>query len=392
MSAKSKPAETELNRLVAKARRNLAGEGLRTPDSRRPRRRLSRIVTLTSKIAAMRPGFLLESALAVHRPDTPRPWLHLLGSNHDNVYGVVGSFWDVTGLGFLCYESVLAGAVTSHKDSSYVPTAPRSTDVRQFFLREEADGQPRLWDMLPQVGREPEKYSDYDARYGLGWISVESTRHKIHSHLRVFVPVDDACEVWTITLTNRSDRPRKLQLFTRVNWGLESHPSYYFDPRVTSLGVHRPDLRAIVALNRHLGNALPRAGFMMSSAPFRGFDLSGEEFTGGGHFARFPRAVVEGNCRNSLGLQPYAGLVGALQFDLTLAPGASRTLHILVGRTEREEAEYTRHLKSLSKTLLRRLRRRERVRAPRRPPGRSKWAACCCRARTRKWTAPTTFG
>ncbi len=77
-----------------------------------------------SRIAADEEGFLVDSTVAVHRPDTPRPWLHLMGSNHDNVYGVVGSFWDVTGLGFLCYESVLAGAVTSHKDSSYVPTAP----------------------------------------------------------------------------------------------------------------------------------------------------------------------------------------------------------------------------------------------------------------------------
>ena len=55
-------------------------------------------------------------------------------SNHDDEVGIAGSFWDPTGLGFLCYDSVLAGPVTSHKDSSYVPTSPRSTDVREFYL------------------------------------------------------------------------------------------------------------------------------------------------------------------------------------------------------------------------------------------------------------------
>jgi cellobiose phosphorylase len=294
-------------------------------------------------------GFLADSSLVIHRPDTPRPWLHLMCSNHDDVYGVVGSFCDAAGLGFLCWESVLAGPVTSHKDASYVPTAPRGTDVREFYLREEGRRGPRIWHMLPQAGRETGKYSAYRSRYGPGWLTVESARNAIHSHLRIFVPVDDPCEVWTITLTNRSDRPRKVQLFCRVNWGLETHPSYYFDPRVVSEGQHLKDLRAIIALNNDKSNALPRTGFMMSSAPFHGFDLSGEEFTGGGHFRPFPRAVEEGRCRSSLGLQPYLGLVGALQFNVALRPRAARTVHVIVGRTQQEPGDRRRHLLTVRK-------------------------------------------
>ena len=347
---RARDTEADLERLVEKARRNLAqGKSPRagfTPEE------AERLASRYCRFEDSRDGegFLAESCVHVHRPDTPRPWLHLMCSNHDRETGIAGSFWDATGLGFLCYDSVLAGPVTAHKDSSYVPTAPRSTDVRQFFLREEVDGRPaRIWDMIPQVGREPERYQGYSCRYGLGWVMIEAARHQVRAELRVFVPVDDPCEVWTITLTNLSDRARAIQLFTRVNWGLESHPSYYFDPRVTSLGDHLKDLRAIVALNRHKANALPRTGFMMASAPFRGFDLSGEEFTGGGHFRPFPRAVVEGRCRNSLGLQPYLGLIGALQFDLALPAGGRRTLHIMVGRTERDPEAYRPHLGNLRK-------------------------------------------
>ncbi len=343
------PDEAQLLRLVQKARRNLAAR-------RSPRAGFSptQAAALADRYSVFenshdKDRFLIDSCLTIHRPDTPRPWLHLLCSPHDRAYEIMGSFWDQTGLGFLCYESVLAGPVTSHKDTSYVPTAPRGTDAREFYLREEAGTRSVIWHMLPQVGRETEKYRGYCCRQHPGWIEIESSRNGIRSHLRVFIPVDDTCEVWTIRLRNESSRRRSLKLFARVNWGLESHPSYYFDPRVTSQGDHLKDLRAIVALNRHKANALPRTGFMMSSAVFSSFDLSGEEFTGGGHFRPFPRAVQEGRCRNSLGLQPYLGLTGVLQFTLNLAPGASRTIHVLVGRTEMQEADYRRHLSRLRK-------------------------------------------
>jgi cellobiose phosphorylase len=345
-------AEAHLDRLAAKARRNLTQR--KSPRVGFTRAEAEALATRYSTFESTRDGegFLVDGQLAIHRPDTPRPWLHLMTSNHDSVYGVMGSFWEATGLGFLCYETVLAGPVTSHHDPSYVPTAPRTTDVREFFLREEMGKQALVWHMLPQVGRDADQYSDYECRYGLGWVSVESARNGIHSELRVFVPVDDPCEVWTIRLTNLTGRRRKLQLFTRVNWGLETHPSYYFDPRVVSEGQHLQNLRALVALNNDKGNALPRTGFMMSSAAFQGYDLSGEAFTGGGHYRFFPRAVMEGKCRNSIGRQPYLGLVGALQYSMTIAAGASKTIHILVGTTSREPARRRRHLAALRRRLL----------------------------------------
>jgi cellobiose phosphorylase len=347
----AKSRSLDLDQLVTRARRNLA-QG-KSPRADFTPREAEALAQRYSSFEDLRDGdgFLIESRLAVQDPDTPRPWLHLMTSNHNRETGIAGSFWDPTGLGFLCYDSVLAGPVTSHKDASYVPTAPRASDLREFILRE--DGKtPTLWHMLPQVGREPEAYRDYSCQYGLGWVKVGSARHGIHSELRVFVPVDDPCEIWSVTFTNLTARARRFQFFARVNWGLETHPAYYFDPRVTSEGRHLKGLRALIALNHDKSNALPRTGFMMSSAPFQGFDLSGEAFVGGGRTRLWPRAVEEGQCRGSLGRQPYLGLVGALQYDLELASGESKTLHIVVGRTERDPAAYEPHLTDLRKRLL----------------------------------------
>ena len=343
--------EARLAQLVAKAGKNLS-QG-KSPRAGFTAREAEELAARSSTNHDLRDaeGFLTESRLALHNPDTPRPWLHLMTSNHHRETGIMGSFWDPTGLGFLCYDSVLAGPVTSHKDASYVPTAPRASDVREFFLRE-GGKKPAIWPMIPQLGRDTEQYSDYSCEFGLGWVKLGSARHQLHADLRVFVPVDDPCEVWTITLTNLSAKARTLQLFTRVNWGLETHPAYYFDPRVVSEGRCLKDLRALIALNHDKSNALPRTGFMMSSAVFQGFDLSGEDFVGGGRARYFPRAVKEGRCRNSLGRQPYLGLVGALQYDLTLASGESKTIHVLVGRTDREPDAYRAHLAGLRRKFL----------------------------------------
>ena len=344
-----KNGTARFDRLIAKARENLSESkspraGFSAAEARALAERYSAFDDLRDA-----EGFLIESRLAIHNPDTPRPWLHLMVSNHNHETGIAGSFWDPTGLGFLCHDSVLAGPVTSHKDPSYVPTAPRASDVREFYLREAADGRVTMWHALPQLGREEDQYRDYTCEFGLGWVKVGAARNGIHAEVRSFVPVDDACEAWTITLTNLSAEVRRLQFFTRLNWGLETHPSYYFDPRVVSEGRVEKGLRALVALNHDKSNSLPRTGFMTSSAPFQGFDLAGEAFVGGGRARAFPRAVEEGRCRHSLGQQPYLGLVGALQYDVTLPSGESKTIHILVGRTERDPEQYRAHLVALRK-------------------------------------------
>ncbi len=293
-------------------------------------------------------GFLRSSRVVVTSVDTPRPYLHLIGSNHCHEYGTLGSFWDQSCGGFSCLDSVLAGSVTSHKDSSYVPTAPRSTDQRHFWLREETgDSAPDIWHVFPQRGMEEERYSDFRCEQGLGTIKISALRSGLRAELTVFVPVEGPLEVWRLSLSNESGRARRLSLFLALNWGLESYPGYYFDPRVVSQGRLYEELNALVALNRDHNNKHPRTGFLMSREPFDSFDMSGEEFTGGGHFRRFPRAVENGRCSGSMGVQPYLGLVSALQFGFSLDAGQSRTFDFLVGVTDSDLEKGRVHLEGL---------------------------------------------
>jgi len=295
-------------------------------------------------------GYLVGSRHLVTRIATPRPYLHLIGSNHSREYGVFSSFWDQTGAGFSCLDSVLAGPVTSHKDVSYVPTAPRSTDHRHFYLREEpvkGKGAVDIWHVFPQRGCEEEAYENFGCEQGPGTVHISSERNQLAAELLVFVPVDDPLEVWRVTLNNLAARQRKLKFFVWLNWGLESYPAYYFDPRVVGQGRRYEELCALVVLNRDQNNKHPRTGFLMSREPFDGFDMSAEDFTGGGHSRLFPRGVEQGRCRDSTGVQPYLGLIAAMQFDLELKASESRTLDFLLGVTDPDQVKGSVNLSGL---------------------------------------------
>jgi cellobiose phosphorylase len=296
-------------------------------------------------------GFLTASSHVITKVATPRPYIHIIGNNHLREYGSYGSFWDQSGAGFSCLDSIMAGSITSHRDISYVPTVPPATDHRHFFLREENPdtGKADIWHVFPQRRREEEAYDDFLCEQGLGTVKISSGRNRVAARLQVFVPVDDPLEVWRLTLTNRAKSKRRFKLFMWLNWSLNSYPSYYFEPRVVCLGRLNEKIHSLTAFNQDQNNKHPRSGFLMSREPFDGFDMSYEHFTGGGHSSIFPRAVEEGECSGSMGVQPAMGMVAAMQFDLEMEASESRTLDFLHGATDPEPAKADIHLEGLSR-------------------------------------------
>ncbi len=292
-------------------------------------------------------GYLNGGSHKVHKVATPRPFLHLLSSCHNREHGSFGSFWDVSGSGFCCLDTVLAGPVTSHKDPSYVPTAPRSSDHRHFYIREETADGVAVHHAFPQRGVDEESYDSFSCNQGLGTVSIEAERGGLATSLLVFVPTEQPLEVWRLKVSNTSGRRRVIDLFSWINWGLESHPGYYFDPRVVSEGRVYEELNALVALNNDQNNKHPRTGFFMSRERFDDFDLSAEEFTGGSRFSAYPEAVESGKCNGSLGVQPYQGLIGAARWRLELEPGETKELGFLLGVTDPDLEKGRVHLESL---------------------------------------------
>lgn len=335
-----------MNKALAKVRENLrAGRPLREGvEPERWQALLDRYSHFQDRTDA--DGFIVDSAVVVNDLHTPRPCLHLMASCHDGDRGVWGSFWDQFGGGFSCLDSVLAGKMTSHLDTNYVPTAPEPQDYRGFYVYEGG----KAWPMFPIAHYEEDAYTRVECVQGLDRQTLRAERNGLECELDVCVHPELPAETWQVRITNRSNRRREYSWFCRVRVNVDSFPSYYFVPRVVCEGLHEHD--ALVFLNHDKGNRHPRSAFFAAHPNFTAFDMMGEVFDGIGARSPIPGAVAEGRCRNSLGLQPYAGLVAAAQFDSWLEPDETAIWQCIYGACPYDLAEREAFLENVRKKTL----------------------------------------
>ena len=345
-SVASKLTSEQLDALVARCRQNLKDGKYLLADLAPEEIEAVQTRYSTFEDALDKEGFCVGSEVVLKSPNTPRPFVHLLSTNHDGLYDQWASFWDQHGGGFSALDSVGAGRMTSHLDTNYVPTSPELQDVRNFYVHEHG----KSWPMFPVVGFEDEKYRGWSCREGLDRQEIEVVRDGLHCRLVVFVHPTEPMEVWQVTLTNRKKTPRDLSWFLRLRVNVDSFPFYYFVPRVVCEGVLEEG--GMVFLNHDKGNKHPRTAYMMPAEPFDGFDMMNEVFEGGPGRAPLPAAVRRGECFNSLGLQPFSGLIAAGQYKAHLEPMAGKTWTVVYGRAPRDKAERATFLQRVKREVL----------------------------------------
>jgi cellobiose phosphorylase len=75
--------------------------------------------------------------------------------------------------------------------------------------------------------------------------------------------------------------------------------------------------------------------------------MMAERFNGVGRNSALPLAVVRGNCSNSDGVEPYAGLIAGAQFNVSLLPGESQSWELSFGLVPASEKDRARYLRAL---------------------------------------------
>ncbi len=270
-------------------------------------------------------GFLISSVVKVKNFYTPRPLLHLMCSNHFEEYGIWGSFWDQFCGGFSCLDSVLAGKMSAYHDTNYVPTAPEMQDTRRFFVYEDGSA----WPMFPIGNYEDDEYSKTVCLQGLDWQTISANRNNLYCELKVIIHPNYPCELWKITIQNKSDKYREIRWFSTIRINIDSYPFYYFVPRVVCEGI--VENGALVFLNHDKNNKHQRHAFFTSVPAFDKFDMMGEVFDGITGRAPIPPTVQRGSLTNSLGLQPYAGLIASAQFNVSLSPNETQQWVLIFG-------------------------------------------------------------
>jgi len=248
---------------------------------------------------------------------TPRPWMNYLSND---TYCVIVS---QTGAGFSFYRAAHAFKVTFAIDDGYVPRFPVTG---RFVWVHDRDNRA-CWTVNAQPHEEGVRA--FRCRHNLGYTIFESVRDGIEQSLRIFVPLEDPVELWTVRVKNTGDAPRRLRVFPYVEWHLSSYPGTLCDPYVHALGEYLEDIQAVHSWNTNPENLIRYGGFMAADASISGFDTVKDAFLGGYGRTLYPDAVVRGACGSSVANAEK--MVGALSVDVDLAPGEEKTRNFCLG-------------------------------------------------------------
>jgi len=151
----------------------------------------------------------------ITRPDTPRSWSNYLGSR---LYG--GIVTQGAG-GYSFYKSGGQGRVTRFRFNG----VPQDEPGRFVYLRDDADGD--FWSASWQPVGKPLQGRDGDredaagnptqassVRHGLGYSIFHSSYRGIDSEATFFVPRGQAFEYWSVKVTNTTEKPRTISLYS----------------------------------------------------------------------------------------------------------------------------------------------------------------------------------
>jgi cyclic beta-1,2-glucan synthetase len=209
----------------------------------------------------------------------------------------------------------------------------------------------RLWSSTYQpVGGKPEGYS---VNFALERAIFRRNDHGLHTETEVIVSPEDDAEIRRITLINRSDRARRLNITSYVELSMAPHNADRQHPAFNKLFIQTevlPEQQALLAYRRARSDkevplyvahrlTFEHSGDACLQEEDWQFETDRRRFIGRGRTLANPMGAVQ-NLGNSQGfvLDPMLGLRRSLtlkpgqrlQFSLVLAAGASREQVLLL--------------------------------------------------------------
>ena len=257
----------------------------------------------------------------IDTPKTPLPWINYLGS--EDFFSLISN----TAGGYSFYRDARLRRLTRYRYNS----SPLDMDGHHIYIK---DG-GTVWNPGWQPTKTP--LDRYSCRHGLGYTILEGEKDGICAAQELFVPKGDACELDRLTLTNRSDRPRELDVFSYVEfclWDAVDDSTNF--QRNFSTGEVEVEPCAIYHKTEYRERRDHYAVFW-SNTPVTSFDTARDAFCGVYGGPADPQAVRAGHCSGSIahGWAP----VGALHIHVNLAPGEEKKILFGLGYIENPQEE-----------------------------------------------------
>ena len=264
-------------------------------------------------------------------PATPAPWANYLG---DPEYGAMISN---NAAGYSFVKSGANGRLLRFRFNSDM-----ALPGRYIYIRDNSDGD--YWSASWQpVGKPLDKYKS-ECRHGTAYTVISAEYSEIKSEVTYYVPYGKTYEVWRAKLTNTGDKERKLSVygfceFTNENNYEQDQVNLQYTLFITRTSFEENKILQHINENDgrdESGSNHRERFFGMVGADISAYNGSLSDFIGPYRTYSNPIAVESGKCNNKMNYNSNS--CGALQSDITLAPGETRELIYIVGQRDNVQA------------------------------------------------------
>jgi len=240
----------------------------------------------------------------------PAPWINVV-SNKSFGFQISES-----GAGFTWSINSRENKLTSWSND---PVSDRASEA--IYILDEITGEVMTTMSLGRTDR-----GIYRVRHGFGYSRFLHEEALVAQELTVFTPLDESLKLWSLKLTNRSDKVKYLSLTYYVEWVLGTQREHTNPYILTS---YDNENEYLYAKNLYTLNFRNSYSYLFSSEMIVGYTGDRQEFLGRKGSIREPRgAEVKLSCNTGVCYDPC----GAIQVSVAIRPEESRTVLFGLGQ------------------------------------------------------------
>ncbi|MCL2696893.1 MAG: glycosyl transferase [Oscillospiraceae bacterium] len=272
-------------------------------------------------------------------PRTPYPWINYLGS--EGFFSLISN----TAGGYCFYKDARLRRILRYRYNN----VPIDTGGRYFYIKDDSiprgdrGGTGSVWN--PGWSPVKTELDSYECRHGMGYTKITGSKNEVEASVLFFVPVGLDAEVQKLTLSNKSDKPKKLKLFSFVEWclwdAMDDSSNFQRNFSIGEVEVERQDAEncgsSTIYHKTEYKERRDHYAFYSVNSKIDGFDTCRDKFVGLYNGFDRPDAVTNGEPGNSVadGWAPVA----SHYIEVELAAGESRDFVFVLGYIENEFAE-----------------------------------------------------
>ena len=189
---------------------------------------------------------------------------------------------------------------------------------------------------------------DYECRHGMNYTIIKGEKNKLKVEALYFIPLETWAEVQKVTLQNTSDKVKKVQFFSFVEWCLWNAQTD-MENFQRNLSIGEVEIEGSVIYHKtEYRERRNHYAYYSVNVPIDGFDTDRESFLGLYNGFDEPEVVLQGKARNSVahGWSPIASHC----IEVELQPGESKDLIFVLGYVENDINEKWEKKKIINKT------------------------------------------